>query len=554
MSTGLDLVELPEVSLGWQVAHWIETLLCHGPGDVEGEPINLDREFLAAYVHAYQLNTEDGRRKIRRYVLSRAKGRAKSEFAGWTAIAEAFGPVRFHHWAVKGETSWWGYAYEPGEPVGAPVTRPFVRCLATEETQSENTYGNVFFILNSEEARITEEIRGIDSGLTRTFLPNHAGEIRPSTASNAAKDGGKETHAVFDETHLYRLPDLRQMHRTVSRNLRKRKAAQPWALETTTMFSEGEGSIAETTFKAIEQGLYRRGDIVFDHREGPDPDNEFDFDDDDQLKAALQVAYGAADWMPFDDMIGEIRDPESEKSQSIQFFLNRRYSSELDIVPIDQYDRLATDDQIADGDSVTLGFDGSDSQDSTGLIVVRGVDGLTDVLGLWEKPPADHHWRVPRHEVHAAVAAAFDRFRVVRMYCDRRYWETDVDDWKGRYGDKVVFDFPQSDKRISEAARLFATLIAAAIQALDEEIEQLEFANRIAHTGHPDLRRHLLNARRKRLTGRLGQQGGWIPIKKRPSQKIDLVAAAINAHKARGDAIANGELTEHMALDGPLGV
>lgn len=270
------------VTLGWQVADWVEVLLRHGPGDVQGDEITLDPEFLAVLVRAYELG-EDGRRLVRRYILSRAKGRAKSELAGMVVCAEALGPVRFDHWAVKGETSWWGYEYEPGEPVGTAPKYPFIRCLATEENQSGNTYDNVHFML--QDAVDAERLPKVDVGLTRTFLPG-GGEVRPSTASNSSKDGGKETFAVFDETHLYVLPELRQMHATVRRNLRKRKAAQPWSLETTTMYEAGAESVAETTHRSF-LGKTPPADVVFDHREGPDPE-KFDWDDDGLLVAALE--------------------------------------------------------------------------------------------------------------------------------------------------------------------------------------------------------------------------------------------------------------------------
>ena len=43
---------LPEVdfpTLGWQIADWIETFLCHGPGDVEGDAFEVDDE-IAAFI------------------------------------------------------------------------------------------------------------------------------------------------------------------------------------------------------------------------------------------------------------------------------------------------------------------------------------------------------------------------------------------------------------------------------------------------------------------------------------------------------------------------
>ena len=45
-------------TLGWQIIDWIETYLVHGPGDVQGEPFDLDDEWaqfiLDAYRHAVE--------------------------------------------------------------------------------------------------------------------------------------------------------------------------------------------------------------------------------------------------------------------------------------------------------------------------------------------------------------------------------------------------------------------------------------------------------------------------------------------------------------------
>ena len=100
-------------------------MLVHGPGDVEGEDIEVDDEIALFLCWLYRLHPaehkEAGRRLVQRAVLSRPKGRAKSETAGEFVCAEALGPVRFDHWAEGGEVSSWGYEYAEGEPVGKPV-------------------------------------------------------------------------------------------------------------------------------------------------------------------------------------------------------------------------------------------------------------------------------------------------------------------------------------------------------------------------------------------------------------------------------------------------
>ena len=198
-------------SLGYALVDWIEVHLCHGPGDIEGERITLDDEFAAFIIRAYAV-ADDGKRKIRRAVLSRPKGRAKSELAAFLAIAEAFGPVRFSHFAAAGEVSEWGYTYTEGEPVGQRVKRPEVLCFATEYGQAGNTYDAVRYICSQSEP-LREAHPGIDVGLTRIIVPD-GGQITPESAADSSKDGGKSTFVVFDETHLWTLPRLSRLRNT----------------------------------------------------------------------------------------------------------------------------------------------------------------------------------------------------------------------------------------------------------------------------------------------------------------------------------------------------
>src|SRR4249919_488396 len=107
----------PFLTLGWAGISWIEHYLVHGPGDVQGQPIELDDEFAAFILKAYRVDPKTGARVIRRAFLSRAKGRSKSGLAAMVACFEALGPCRFDHFAEAGEVSDWGYEYEAREPV-----------------------------------------------------------------------------------------------------------------------------------------------------------------------------------------------------------------------------------------------------------------------------------------------------------------------------------------------------------------------------------------------------------------------------------------------------
>jgi hypothetical protein len=508
------------ITLGWQVIEWIEHYLCHGPGDVQGEPIVLDDEFTEHILRAYELRP-DGRRKIRRDFLSRPKGRAKSELAGMLCCAEALGPVRFDGWDAK------------RQPVGRPVTYPFVRCLATEEGQSGNTYDNVTVMLEHVLERFGDEFPRLDVGLTRTFVPG-GGEIVPSTASNASKDGGKETFAVFDETHLYETPELHKMHATVRRNLTKRKVAEPWSMETSTMYRPGAKSVAEETHeyaKMVADGRMRDDSLLFDHREMPE---DIDWDDDDQLREGLAFVYGpAADWMDLDRLIADIRDPQSEEADSRRYFGNQIVKSSAQAFDVPRWDELAKPKLIVPGnDLITVGFDGSKFEDATAFIGTHVETCHQFVIDIWEKGPHDgEDWEVPDAEVDAALERAFDTWKIWRVYADPPYWEDAIDRWVGRYGDKRIYAWwTHRTKQTAYALKAYATSQRGGL---------------LSHDGRSDFRRHIANARRSD-TKMLDDKGQrlWVIRKEHPNStnRIDAAMAGTLSHEARGDALAAGAL------------
>lgn len=318
-------------SLGWASISWIENYLVHGPGDVQGQAIDLDDEFAAFIVKAYRVNPQTGARIVRRAFLSRAKGRSKSGLAAFIECFEAIGPCRFDHFAEDGEISDWGYEYEPGEPVGRPLGYVEILNVATEESQAGNTYDAVYYILNPDTCSdaLLEDYGALDVGLTRINLPGSRGFIEPVTASNESKDGGKSTFIVADETHLWIPPasgkfKLGKMHQTMVRNLLKRKQASGWMLETSTMYAEGERSVAEGTHtyaETLRKSGTKDGALLFDHRQASET---WDLEKRSERIKALRQAYGpAADWMDLDALADYYDDPQASAAEFRRFFLNQ---------------------------------------------------------------------------------------------------------------------------------------------------------------------------------------------------------------------------------------
>jgi hypothetical protein len=315
----------PFLSLGFAAVDWIEHYLVHGPGDVQGQPVELDDEFAAFIVKAYQVDGK-GERKVRRAFLSRPKGRSKSALAAMASCFEALGPCRFDHFAAEGEVSPWGYEYESGEPVGRLLTYVEILNVATEEGQAGNTYDAIYYMLDPETCspELLRDFGKIDVGLTRTNLPRRRGFIEPVTSADSSKDGGKSTFIVADETHLWLLPRLKRLHGVMTRNLLKRKVASGWMLETSTMYGEGEHSVAEGTHdyaKAIALGRRRDRTLLFDHRQASDG---WDLSKRAERMKALREAYGSASgWMNLDAICDSWDDPQVSEAEWRRYWLNQ---------------------------------------------------------------------------------------------------------------------------------------------------------------------------------------------------------------------------------------
>lgn len=534
-----------ECSLGYMIADWLEAYACHGPGDVQEDPIDWseDQEMLDHLIGCYRLDESTGRRVFDEAVLSRPKGRAKSEMAGWVAVAEGFGPVRFAGWAQGGEEypvpgARESGEYEPGEPMGVPVRSPLIKCLATEESQAGNTFENVAFIAGQWGPDVHPEIYGGVSGIrsyqsaSALYIPQ-GGEIRACTAGSASKDGGKESHVVADETHLYILRELKAMYATVSRNLGKRKIAQPWMHQTSTAYRPGEMSVFEDTLTA-----WRKGELsvrVFvNHREAK---GKIDLDDEERTMRQLEYVYGdSAKWQDLERKYAERNDTRiyEDLEQFIRYALNRPQSGQDVWIAKDVVHRQARREVVEPGTSVALGFDGSLRDDATVLIGSRMVDGFQFPVGIWAKPTghAGNWWEVPRLDVLAAIREAFGRYDVTRMYADPHEWRSDIETLAAELGDERVI--PWETRRDTQMSAALDRLRTDLMQG-GPEVDGVAYGA-VFHSGDGVFMEHFANAYVRR-------KGAFRLVRKeheKSDRKIDSVVGAALAHEARADALAAG--------------
>jgi hypothetical protein len=508
--------ELPP-SLGGIVCDWIETYLCHGPGDVQGQPVELDDELRAFIWRAYELRP-NGQRRYRRAFLSRPKGRAKSETAAMVACAELLGPVRAER---KPDGS---LALDAdGLPVGIPVTAPEVLCIATEEDQAGFVYLAAKYMLEHGEVA---NAYPLDTGQTRTYLAS-GGSLEPVTAKASSKDGGKSTFIVADETHLWHTAELKRLHATVRRNVVKRRAGDGWMLETSTAHLPGEGSVGESSYEhaqRIEAGEVEDPVLLVDWRSAP---MDVDISDEAQLRAALEEVYGAAaSWTNIDGIVDEFADEETDEAENRRYWLNQVVAASDQWLSPEVVKARANPQAVKPLEDIALGFDGAKWDDSTALIGCRLKDGYLFTLGVWEKPegPEGLGWEVPAAEVDAAVHEAFTTYRVHRFYPDPPYWQDEVASWAAEFGDDVVQAFWTHRE----------TPMARAL----ERLHTVMIGGGIEHDGDARLVRHFGNARKRKT------RAGHVIQKEKPRsrRKIDAAVAATLAYEARADALADGAL------------
>jgi hypothetical protein len=480
-------------SLGQSVCDWVEEYLVHGPGDIQGSAVELDDEWRRFIWDAYSVHPKAhpwaGRRVYPRAFLSRPKGRAKSELAGMLCCVEALGPVRFDGW--RGSA-----------PIGAPVTSPIIKTLATEESQAGNTFDNAYYMLT--EGLVFDAYPGLDVGLTRINLPN-GGSIEPVTSASKSKDGGKETFVVADEVHLWNTPELHRLYSTITRNIVKRRIADGWLMVTSTMYAPGEGSVAESIHEA-SKGKKMLG-LLWDHREAP---ADVDITDDAQLRKALEYVYGSAvEWTNIDGIVAEFHDPTKTESDNRRYWLNQPAKRSDRLFDSLQHKPLARPGLRPDnGSAVVLGFDGSENRDSTALIGwALGDVPHRFTVGLWEGPSGVGYeeWHIPRQEVDAAVYRAFRDFDVRLLVCDPAYWQSEIEGWDAEFGE-VVMTNNRDTKTMVDAVQRYTVGLAEGL---------------FTHDDDPNVQKHIDNMAPR------DTRAGIVPIKATRGEKIDAGMATL---------------------------
>lgn len=509
-------------TLGPEVCDFIEAHLVYGPGDLLGRPAELLEESRGFIYRAYEVyprgHVFEGRRRFKRAAYSRRKGFAKTELGAWLAIVELDpeGPVRCD-----------GFRQDDGVwvPVGRPVNDPYIPVMATAEEQAELLgYGAIKAIL--ENCDLGNEY---DVGLDRITHRASPGRLEAVAGSPNARDGGRTTFEWADETHRYVLARLKDAWAVMLENLPKRVIADPWALETTTMYAPGEMSVAEMTHlyaEAVRTGDIEDPRLLFDHRQAAET---HDLSTKTGLRAAIVEASGdALHYTDIEAVAGGYLDPNADKETWRRLWLNQRRRRSSRWLPADAVERRVVKGRTADdlkGAEIVLWFDGSYSRDSTALggATVEETPHAF-VIRVWERPVHDPNWRTPVLEVMDAVDDAMESYRVIEFAPDPPGWRAQVEEWEAKYGDVVVRFDTNQPARMGPAADEFEQAIRLTPTGDGEEPATVTL------DGHPALLRHIGNCVTKK-------RGQWLlPVKESEDSilKIDLaVGVTFGTSRAR---------------------
>lgn len=503
-------------SLGWGVLAWGSEFLAQPDGLRAGEAWEWTPSQARIVVWWFAVD-RTGRFIYRRGQIVLSKGSGKSPLAAALSCCALGAEVVFDGWNAHGEA------------VGRPHPSPHVQLAAVSQDQTDNTMSLVLAMLR--EGRAAQELDGLDLGVTRVLTRN--GKLVPVTASAPSREGARLTDAILDESHLW--TDANggtRLAATLRRNLGKLDGR---SIETTNAWTPGEESVAEITSMYADKIAERQdgdgklgdGGLLRYH-----PTAQVkNLADTNELRAALEVLYKDAPWVNIDRIINEVYDPSTHPADARRFYLNEVTSADDALVTAHAWDSGKVNDVLEAGDEITLGFDGSKSDDSTVLVALRVHDRFATVIGAAEKPigPAGQHWEVDREYFDGLVASVFAQYRVRGFYSDVAHFETYVDKWSREYASSL--EVKASTK--SAVGWDMRGRLAMLTQATERLVAAINDGS-LKHDGGSLLRRHVLNARRR--PNRWGISFG--KERKDSPKKVDAFAALQLADMARADLLA----------------
>jgi phage terminase large subunit-like protein len=513
---------LPEKTLGWGVLNWWAQYVKTPGGEHAGEAFMPTLE-QARWVLWWYAVDDKGRYCYRNGVLRRLKGWGKDPLAAALALVELCGPVAFAGFDLK------------GEPLGKSRHAAWVQIVAVSQEQTKNTM-SLFPVMVS--AKLKEDYK---LEVNKTIIYSEiGGRIESVTSSPHSMEGNRPTLVIRNETQWWvEAVQGHELAGVIEGNVTKIQGAR--TLSICNAHIPGEDSVAERDYdawQAVQSGQAVDVGTLYDALEAPadTPVSEIPSEKEDpegysagvaKLREGIEIARGDSVWLPVDAIVESVLDVKNPVTESRRKFLNQVNASEDSWIAPYEWDAVAVPEAtLSKGDKITLGFDGSKSNDWTALVACRVEDGCLFLVKAWNpaKYPND---QVPREDVDATVRSCFERFDVVAFRADVKEFEAYVDQWSRDFkkqmkvnaspASPIAFDMRGNQKRFALDCERF----------LDSVLEQ-----ELSHNGNVTLRQHVLHARRHPTVY------DAISIRKASkdsSKKIDAAVCAVLAFGGRQD-------------------
>lgn len=505
---------LPERSLGWGVLNWWAEYLKTPGGDHAGEPFMPTLE-QARWVLWWYAVDEDGNYDYRNGVLRRMKGWGKDPLGAALSLAELCGPVQFDK-------------FVDGEAIGKPRHAAWVQIVAVSQEQTKNTM-SLFPVMVSAQMK---QDYALDVNKTIIYS-GVGGRIEAVTSSPYAMEGNRPTLVIRNETQFwYESNDGHALANVIEGNVTKIPNAR--TLSICNAHIPGEDSVAERDYdawQAVEAGIAAYAGTLYDALEAPadTPVSEIPSEREDpdgftmgikKLRAGIEVARGDSYWLPVDAIVKSVLDVKNPITESRRKFLNHVTASEDSWVAPYEWDACFRDVILEPGDKITLGFDGSKSNDWTALVACRVSDGALFLLKHWN-PAESSNGEVPRDDVDAMVRAAMSTYTVIGMRADVKEFESYVDGWSRDFGRKMKVKASPANNIAFDMRGNTKTFGLDCERFLDSVLE-----GELIHNGNKVMRQHVLNSKRHPT------QYDSISIRKASkdsSRKIDVAVCAVLA-------------------------
>jgi phage terminase large subunit-like protein len=464
-----------------------------------------------------------GRYCYRNGVLRRLKGWGKDPLAAALALVELCGPVAFAGFDLK------------GEPLGKARHAAWVQIVAVSQEQTKNTM-SLFPVMVS--AKLKEDY---NLEVNKTIIYSEiGGRIESVTSSPHSMEGNRPTLVIRNETQWWvEAVQGHQLAGVIEGNVTKIQGAR--TLSICNAHIPGEDSVAERDYdawQAVQSGQAVDVGTLYDALEAPadTPVSEIPSEKEDpegylagvqKLREGILIARGDSVWLPVDAIVESVLDVKNPVTESRRKFLNQVNASEDSWIAPYEWDAVAVPEAaLSKGDKITLGFDGSKSNDWTALVACRVEDGCLFLIKAWN-PAKYPNEQVPREDVDATVRSCFERFDVVAFRADVKEFEAYVDQWSRDFKKRmkvnaspaspIAFDMRGNQKRFALDCERF----------LDSVLEQ-----ELSHNGDVTLRQHVLHARRHPT---IYDAVSIRTASKDSSKKIDAAVCAVLAFGGRQD-------------------